>query len=113
MMACFSDRVNPPQVIARLIAEWADRLAVPKPPQQWTSTVHLEHWTHVEVGEHLDRLAILQPRIITTERPRRYTGPLVVIDFGGGRIGQIDGRRRANYWRNIVGSYPVLVICVS
>jgi hypothetical protein len=100
-------------VISRLVDEWAQRYGVPVPADRWAAVVHVEQWTHIEVGAHLDRLAKIVPAMLTTDKPRWYTGPLVVIDFGQGRIGQIDGRRRANYWRNVEGTYPVLRICVS
>lgn len=111
VLACFSDRVAKEAVIHRLSKEWADRFGIEYKPVGISSAVHHQTWNHIQVGEHLDRLAIIVPALITTDKPRRLDGPLVLIDFGNGNIGQIDGRRRANQWRNIPGNYDVLTLC--
>lgn len=112
VIECFTDRTHPQSVIERLVHEWAMRNNVVGYPTPCASMpVRHETWTHEQVGEHLDRLALLQPLLITDDKPRRMDGPLVLVDFGRGRIGQIDGRRRANIWRNTPGSYEVLTLC--
>lgn len=111
VLACFSDRRHPVSVIDRLVNEWADRFGLPHPRLAGIAPVSRETWTAEQVGAHLDRLAVIEPRLITNQLPRRLTGPLVIVDFGQGRVGQIDGRRRANVWRNTPGEYGVLRIC--
>lgn len=110
VLACFSDRAEPEGVIHRLAAEWAQRYGVAYRPIGAHSRVRCESWSSDEVGAHLDRLAKIVPALITTTQPRRFGGPLVVIDFGQGQIGQIDGRRRANFWRHVPGKYDVLIV---
>lgn len=101
-------------VSVRLVAEWAGRYGIRQLAGVPSNmSIRRDVWDHVQVGEHLDRMAKLEPRIITNEIPRRMTGPLVLVDFGSGRIGQLDGRRRANLWRNLPGRYEVLILCVS
>lgn len=107
---CFADRHNPLAVIRRLSDEWADRFDLPQ--GILVKRVERETWSAEQVGRHLDCLAQIEPRLITDQQPRRLDGPLVLIDFGKGRVGQIDGRRRANVWRHQPGRYEVLRICV-
>ena len=113
VLICFADRTDPMAVIRRLSNEWADRYGVDWPQFGHQIPVKRETWTHDRVGRHLDALALLVPELITDLEPRRMTGPLVLIDFGKGRVGQIDGRRRANRWRHLPGDYEVLRICAS
>jgi len=113
VLTCFSDRHDAMAVIRRLSNEWADRYGVDWPQFGNLLPVVRETWSHERVGRHLDALALLVPELITDQEPRRMTGPLVLIDFGKGRVGQIDGRRRANRWRHIPGEYEVLRICAS
>jgi hypothetical protein len=113
VLDCFSDRTSPIATIDRLANGWANRFKIPHPRLIGIAPVQRETWTAEEVGAHLDRIAVIEPRIITDQLPRRHSGPLVIVDFGQGRVGQIDGRRRANVWRHEPGSYEVLRICVS
>ena len=110
VLTCFSDRHDAMAVIRRLSNEWADRYGLDWPQFGHQTPVNRETWAHDRVGRHLDALALLVPELITDLPPRRMTGPLVLIDFGQGRVGQIDGRRRANLWRDIPGQYEVLRI---
>lgn len=111
VIACFADRTDPVATIDRLANEWADRFGLPHPQFDGNTPVARETWDAEQIGEHLDALARIEPRLITNQQPRRLGGPLVIVDFGGGRIGQIDGRRRANVWRHTPGTYEVLRIC--
>jgi len=110
VLDCFADRAEPEAVIHRLTAEWAYRYRVPYRPIGPHCRMRLDQWTHNEIGVHLDRLAKMVPALITAAQPRRFSGPLVLVDFGQGRIGQIDGRRRANWWRHVPGMYDVLIV---
>lgn len=110
VVQCFADRSDPEDVIHRLAAEWAGRYGLPYSPLGPRCKIRRDQWTHHEVGAHLDRLAQMVPALITTTRPRRFGGALVLVDFGRGRIGQIDGRRRANWWRHVPGMYDVLIV---
>lgn len=110
VLEAFADRGDPEAVIHRLAGEWADRFGLPYRPIGSHCRIRQERWSHIEVGEHLDRLAKIVPAMLTTQMPRRFDGALVVVDFGQGRIGQIDGRRRANFWRHMPGQYDVLVV---
>lgn len=107
---CFADRSEPEAVIHRLSSEWAQRYGLPYEPIGPRCRIRRERWSHHEVGAHLDRLAARVPALITTLQPRRFGGALVLVDFGRGRVGQIDGRRRANFWRHVPGRYDVLVV---
>lgn len=111
VLECFADVSHPQREIDTLTREWADRYKLPRPQLNKHSPVHLEHWTHTRLGEHLDRLAVYEPRMITPLKPRRLSGRIVVLDFGT-VYGQIDGRRRANTWRHIKGLYEVLIVGV-
>src|SRR5690606_11785199 len=110
-LACFADRSNPASTIDRLVTEWAARFGLPHPRLIGIAPVERETWSAEQVGAHIDALARIEPRLITNQQPRRLSGPLVIIDFGQGRVGQIDGRRRANVWRHKPGNYEVLRIC--
>ena len=113
VLACFGDRGNPWGVIRRLATEWAGYYGLPAPMIGPHTQVRAEVWNGPQVRDHLHRLARLQPRLLTTDRPRRLDGPLVLIDFGQGRIGQLDGRRRANVWQHGHGEHEVLILCAS
>lgn len=110
VLEAFADRGDPEAVIHRLAGEWADRFGLLYRPIGSRCRIQQVSWSHIEVGEHLDRLAKIVPEMLTTQMPRRFDGALVVVDFGKGRIGQIDGRRRANFWRHMPGQYNVLVV---
>lgn len=80
--------------------------------------VYLEAWSHTEIGELMDTLAAVEPRMTRDMvngtnnaqlQPRIDGLPLCVIDFDG-RRGMIDGKHRANQWRHRPGRYPVLVV---
>ncbi|WP_420465618.1 hypothetical protein [Panacagrimonas sp.] len=111
VLRCFADRRDGFATVVRLTDEWADRYSVPRPVFGPDTPVRQEIWSAEQVGAHLDRLARIEPRMITDESPRRLYGPLVLVDFRHGRIGQIDGRRRANVWRHQPGQYGVLILC--
>lgn len=111
VLACFADRKAPEAVIHRLASEWARRYGIKYQPIGRQSPVTAEYWPGRAVGEHLDTLARIVPEMITDQKPRRMGGPLVLVDFGQGRIGQIDGRRRANVWRDMPGMHEVLIVC--
>lgn len=110
VLEAFADRGDPQAVIHRLSAEWAERYGVPYQPIGPRNRIRREVWDHHRVGAHLDRLAARVPAMLTTQLPRRFGGALVVVDFGQGRVGQIDGRRRANFWRHVPGQYDVIIV---
>lgn len=110
VLEAFADRGDPEAVIHRLAGEWADRFRLQYCPIGPHCRIRQESWSSVEVGWHLDRLAKIVPAMLTAQMPRRFDGALVVVDFGQGRVGQIDGRRRANFWRHMPGNYDVLVV---
>lgn len=113
VLACFADRTNPVATIDRLANGWADRFGISHPRLIGMAEVKRETWSAEQIGAHLEALARIEPRMITNQQPRRLSGPLVIVDFGEGRVGQIDGRRRANVWRHTPGNYEVLRICAS
>lgn len=110
VVECFADRGDPEGVIHRLASEWAARYGVPYRPLGPRCRIRREVWDQHRVGAHLDRLAQRVPALITTAQPRRFGGALVLVDFGQGRVGQIDGRRRANWWRHVPGQYDVIIV---
>ena len=105
--AQFSDR--PKGTIQRLASEWAPRMGVSVPDLGPHCRVELEHWSHIKIGEVLDKAAEDDPKMYTAKPPRWNRGPLTVF-CREGRYGLIDGRHRANLWRHECGKYPVLVI---
>lgn len=113
VLACFADRKEPLAVIQRLGNEWAEHYNLTRPIPTFGShmVVVREHWPGHEIGEHLDKLAIIVPALITCQKPRRLSGAMVIVDFASERIGQIDGRCRANVWRGMRGLFEVLRIC--
>ena len=111
VLACFADRSNPLSVIQRLGDEWAERHQLGSPSFGPHMPVLREWWPGERIDEHLKDLAVMVPALITDLKPRRLSGALVIVDFGGQRIGQIDGRRRANVWRHMNDVFEVLRIC--
>ena len=113
VIACFSDRRNPLATIHRLSDEWAQHhdIAPRRPRYDENTMVQREWWSNERIDEHLTDLAQIVPALITELKPRWLLGAIVIIDFGAGKIGQIDGRRRANLWRHEKGIYEVLRIC--
>lgn len=111
VLECFADRPNPEAVINRLTKEWAERYGVPFVPIGPDTKITREVWSHKTLDMIFGAMAEIQPLLITDEKPRRMDGPLVSVFFGANRMGQIDGRRRANLWRNIPGQYEVLILC--
>lgn len=111
VLACFADRGDPVGVIHRLAGEWAARYGIAYTPLGPGSAVRQEEWTDAQIDAHLSCMGALVPALVTSvPPPRRWDGPLVLIDFGAGRVGQIDGRRRANVWRHTPGWYAVLIV---
>jgi hypothetical protein len=111
VVRCFADRRNPVYEIQRLSNHWCERYRIHSPTLGSHCEVVREHWDNHKLGAHLDEMARWAPNIITSMKPRRLKGPIVIVDYGKGRVGQLDGRRRANVWRHIQGTYEVLRIC--
>src|SRR5690554_55153 len=91
--------------IVRLSRDWAGFYGVP-----WRNPINgkisAEYWTPQRIGTLLDRMADT-PRtdgakneMHTSLKPYREDAPLTVVRFGGGMEALLDGRRRANKWRN-------------
>lgn len=110
VMYQFRDRADPIGVIHRLSEEWAVRFGLEYEPVGPHSHITKEKWGHEQVREHLERISRVEPRMRTDLRPRRLDGAIVLLDFGQGRVGQIDGRRRANVWKDRPGQYDILRI---
>lgn len=113
VLDCFADRSDPLATIQRLGSEWAERYYLNKPRLVFGPHMMVlrEYWHGSRIDEHLENLAVMVPALITDLKPRRLSGALVIVDFAGGRIGQIDGRCRANVWRHIDRTFEVLRIC--
>ena len=64
------------------------------------------------LNQHLRGLIELCPEMASDEPPRRTDGPLVLVMFPSGAIGQIDGRRRLNRAvRNGEGMRALVCMC--
>ena len=96
--------------INRLASHWAPRLKEPIPQITTATPVTHEQWTHEQVGKHLDRMAKLCPAMIVRNPPKMDGGAIVLFRLPSGKIGQLDGRHRANLWRNCPGVYDVLIL---
>ena len=96
---------------------WADRFK--RAPSNWPGcVVTLEAWMQDEIGELMDAMARIEPRMTVdmvgglnnaTLPPRLDGMPLALVRFGD-RFGMIDGKHRANRWRHVHGRYAALVI---
>jgi len=107
----FSPKESAIQLMTRLTREWCPILGATMPKlRRGRTTVRREFWTHAQIGEHIDRMIALQPKMLVSNPPRRDAGPIVLMEFAPGVVGQIDGRHRANMWRHRPGRYEVLVI---
>jgi hypothetical protein len=76
-------------------------------PKPVDGLVRAEYWSGEKLGVCVDALA--GHRFITDEKPRRADMPITAIERDGVTL-IIDGRKRANLWRNDPGPHPVLVI---
>lgn len=106
----FSPRETPLQAINRLAQQWAPRLYRTIPPITDQTPVVREWWSHDEIGQHTDRMAIICPEIVVNHRPRFDAGALILFRFADGVVGQLDGRHRCAVWRKRPGTYEVLVL---
>lgn len=95
VLECFSDRSNPEGAFCRLVREWADRFCVIVNPMLPDSIFRAE-LCPTETAEHLSELCEAHSLMATDQEPRRTDGPIVVVRFSNGRVGQVDGRRRLN-----------------
>lgn len=98
-------------------AGWAARLGV-DPHRFSTGQVKLESWSADELAEVMDEMSAVEPRMTVdmvdgvnnAALPPRIDGlPAVVVRFGD-RVGMIDGKHRANRWKQTPGQYAVLVV---
>lgn len=81
--------------------------------------MRLEAWHSDRIGEVMSGMARVEPRMTWDVKdgvnnaalPPRVDGmPPVVIKFAGGKYGMIDGKHRANRWKNLPGTYAMLVV---
>lgn len=105
----FSRTERPLDMMNRLAQQWSPRFGVELPEITCDTPVRRESWTHLQVGEHLDRMVEICPKMVVDKMPRYNTGALILFEYGG-HVGQLDGRHRANLWRNIPGQYDVLIL---
>lgn len=106
----FSRKEAPLELINRLAQHWAARLSQKIPRIGESTPVRAERWSHVQVGEHIDRMAAICPEMLVSSPPRHDVGALVLFELADGSIGQLDGRHRANLWRHCSGEYDVLIL---
>lgn len=106
----FSAKETPLELANRLARHWGPRLKAKIPAISEETPVRRERWTHVQIGEHLDRMIELCPKMLVTKPPRVDGGPIVLFELADGQIGQLDGRHRANRWRHRPGLYDVLIL---
>jgi hypothetical protein len=97
------------------ICGWADRYGVKSPPEP---EVALESWTDKELAEVMEAMSKVEPRVTVdmvkgvnnATLPPRVDGlPIVLVKFGD-RYGIIDGKHRANKWKQVPGNYAVYII---
>jgi 2-polyprenyl-3-methyl-5-hydroxy-6-metoxy-1,4-benzoquinol methylase len=93
--------------LKRLADKHAAFFGLPPNPMGVFVTVRAEYWSGEKLGACVDALA--GHRFITDVRPRRTDMPITAIERDGVTL-IIDGRKRANLWRNEPGPHPVLVI---
>lgn len=98
-------------------AGWATRFGVER--DRFTcGQIQLESWSAEELAAAMDEMSAHEPRMTVdmvdgvnnAALPPRVDGlPAVVVRFGD-RIGMIDGKHRANRWKQTPGQYAVLVV---
>lgn len=97
---------------------WAERYGL-EPGRINSGRLRLEAWSAQQLAAALDEMAKVEPRMTVdmvggvnkSTLPPRVDGlPAVVVDFGDGRLGMIDGKHRSNRWKMRPGEYAVLVI---
>ena len=103
----FADRK--PGTLDTLAEHWSVRIGVDKPELKKGIPLTVEWWTHDRLGAYIDEIAKTDPAMIVTRKPRRTDGPLVAFERDG-KYGMVDGRCRANLWRNVPGVYPIIVM---
>jgi hypothetical protein len=96
---------------------WAARFKVPLPNYR-DAKVTLEAWDASELRAQMEWMSEYEPRMTVdmdgatnnATLPPRVDGlPAVVVKFGN-RYGMIDGKHRANRWKETPGLYAVLVV---
>ena len=92
-----------------LAEHWSARIKVDKPELKKGVPLTVEWWTHERLGTYIDEIAKTDPAMVVTRKPRRTDGPLITFKRDG-KYGMLDGRCRANHWRTVPGTYPVLVM---
>ena len=103
----FSDRK--PGTIDMLAEHWSARIGVAKPELKSGIPLTVEWWTHDELGMYVDIISETDPAMIVKRKPRRTDCPMIAFKRDG-KYGLIDGRCRANYWRDKPGIYPIIVM---
>jgi len=107
VVKAFSDRKA--GTLETLAEHWSARIGVDKPELKKGIPLTVEWWTHDRLGAYIDEIAKTDPAMIVTRKPRRTDGPLVAFKRDG-KYGMVDGRCRANLWRNVPGVYPLIVM---
>lgn len=104
-----------PVTLQTLADEWAERYGL-QPQAMQNLPVRCEYWGNDELGNAIDKMAEREPRLtregsphVATE-PYTHSAPITVLNFSEGRLGMVDGRHRADKWRNRPGRYPVFVV---
>jgi hypothetical protein len=105
--AAFIDR--PSGMLDKLAGHWSARIQVAKPQLKPGIPLTVEWWTHTALATYIDDIAKIDPAMVVTRKPRRDTGPLIAFKRDQ-RYALLDGRYRANLWRNKPGLYPVIVM---
>jgi len=97
-----------PDAIQRLCDDWTRMLGIQR-VDATTGSVSAVRWSGPQIGEIVREMAQHSPAMVTSARPRRSTGP-VVIARSQGEMWMIDGRRRANLWMKLDHLRPVLIV---
>lgn len=103
----FSNRA--PGTLDTLLGEWSTRIGVERPAADEVYPLTVEWWTHTMLGDYVDQIRKITPAFFTKRPPKREDMPIIAFKRDG-RYGMLDGRHRANLWRNTPGVYPVIVM---
>lgn len=96
---------------------WTERYGL-RPPDWRHCNVTLQAWTDDELRQAMQDMSALEPRLTVDMvdgknnalLPPRVDGlPAVMVRFSKG-FGIIDGKHRANQWKQRPGEYAVIVV---
>lgn len=105
----YAFKERPFGTIERLLGHWSTRIGVKKPEYDKAFPLTVEWWTHTQLGDYVDLIAKTDPAMVVNRKPRQESLPLVAFKRDG-KYGLLDGRSRANLWRNRPGVYPLIVM---